>query len=517
MIAEFFENREIFLTGGSGVVGKALVEKLLRSCNVRKIYILLRTKRNATIEERMKQMKMDKIFRRLNSEKPNEFLQKVVPVPGDVTLPMLGITNEYLKLMENVSIIYHSAATVRFNETIKDAIRLNVGGTYEALKFGQMLKYLDTFIYISTFFSNPYLEYVEPKMYEAPMNWKFCLDLCQRNDIPDETMNIITNKLIVGFPNTYTFTKNLAESLVNDYRDKLPVALYRPSIVIQAFDDPEPGFPTSLSGAMALFTLTGAGILKTVHMANDIQIDMAPLDITTKSLLYYTVRTFNMYTHAVERPNEVPIYHVSSCNHTEIKLHQLIDIMTNFKIWQKVALEKSLLLPGMYYTESTLVYRLLVYTLHIFPALLVDTLLRISGQQPALMKIQRKIFVTMEVLKPFMFNNYRSDGITYAQEMLKELHCTDFDMDPIQRAANYYSNVGICLDLATKSRDVLFNEDPSTIPRAKILLKIKELLYRLLQLFVAYKIYYGVFDPIIKEWSTREYLEKIFNDTLSRK
>lgn len=37
-------------------------------------------------------------------------------------------------------------------------------------------------------------------------------------------------RLIVGFPNTYCFTKNLAESLVNDYRDKLPIGIFRPSI-----------------------------------------------------------------------------------------------------------------------------------------------------------------------------------------------------------------------------------------------------------------------------------------------
>lgn len=31
-------------------------------------------------------------------------------------------------------------------------------------------------------------------------------------------------------PNTYTFTKSLAEHVANDYKDQLPILIYRPSI-----------------------------------------------------------------------------------------------------------------------------------------------------------------------------------------------------------------------------------------------------------------------------------------------
>lgn len=40
-----------------GVVGTALIEKLLRSCNVKRIYILLRPKKNMGIEARLKDLK----------------------------------------------------------------------------------------------------------------------------------------------------------------------------------------------------------------------------------------------------------------------------------------------------------------------------------------------------------------------------------------------------------------------------------------------------------------------------
>lgn len=128
------------------------------------------------------------------SEKPNEFDQKVTIIPGDVEQPQLGITPDYMEKLKNVSIIIHSAATVRFDEPLRQAIKLNVGGTYEVLKLAEKFPNLQAIMHVSTLYSNPYLEYIEPKVYPAPMDWKFCLDLCQRNDINDDMLDILTRK-----------------------------------------------------------------------------------------------------------------------------------------------------------------------------------------------------------------------------------------------------------------------------------------------------------------------------------
>lgn len=55
-INDFFQDAVIFVTGGTGFLGKALVEKLLRSCDgIKSIYILLRPKRGQNSEERYKE------------------------------------------------------------------------------------------------------------------------------------------------------------------------------------------------------------------------------------------------------------------------------------------------------------------------------------------------------------------------------------------------------------------------------------------------------------------------------
>jgi fatty acyl-CoA reductase len=53
-ITEFYRNKSIFITGATGFLGKALVEKLLRSCyDLDKIYLLVRGKKGKSAMERL--------------------------------------------------------------------------------------------------------------------------------------------------------------------------------------------------------------------------------------------------------------------------------------------------------------------------------------------------------------------------------------------------------------------------------------------------------------------------------
>lgn len=52
-IKSFYRNAYILVTGGTGFVGKVLLEKLLRTCDsLQCIYVLLRSKRGLSSEER---------------------------------------------------------------------------------------------------------------------------------------------------------------------------------------------------------------------------------------------------------------------------------------------------------------------------------------------------------------------------------------------------------------------------------------------------------------------------------
>lgn len=78
-------------------------------------------------------------------------ISKIVVIHGDCALEGLGISDEDRKLItENVSLIYHFAATIRFDEKLKKAVELNTRGTREMIKLGLECKRLEVSLFHSS-------------------------------------------------------------------------------------------------------------------------------------------------------------------------------------------------------------------------------------------------------------------------------------------------------------------------------------------------------------------------------
>jgi len=61
-IQEFFRDAVIFLTGGTGFMGKVLLEKLLRTCpHIKHIYLLIRYKKGKNVEQRLEDIFEDRV------------------------------------------------------------------------------------------------------------------------------------------------------------------------------------------------------------------------------------------------------------------------------------------------------------------------------------------------------------------------------------------------------------------------------------------------------------------------
>lgn len=100
-IQQLFSKTKVFVTGGSGFLGKILVEKLLRSVpDLGAVYMLLRDKRGQTMHERIDKILDDVIFSRLKEEMP-KFRHKVYPIKGDCELPNLGMNIEDIQKIQN--------------------------------------------------------------------------------------------------------------------------------------------------------------------------------------------------------------------------------------------------------------------------------------------------------------------------------------------------------------------------------------------------------------------------------
>lgn len=105
----------------------------------------------------------------------------------------LGINETNRKLItENVSVIFHVAATVKFDETLRRATAVNVKGTKEVLNIAKECRNLESFVYVSTAYSNCPHKYIEERFYETPINCEKLFNLLDL--LNDEQLEELTPK-----------------------------------------------------------------------------------------------------------------------------------------------------------------------------------------------------------------------------------------------------------------------------------------------------------------------------------
>lgn len=266
-----------------GFMGKVLIEKLLRSCGeLNRIFMLIRNKKTLNGHERIEKMLQLPLFDRLRNENP-DVLKKIIPINGDVTALQLGLSAEDIALMSNVSIIFHAAASVRFDDSLKDAIMMNTRGTRELLVFAEQLKQIKSIVHVSTTYCNPDFKVIEEQIYPPKADWRTAIKMAEQFD--EELIDVLTLKYTNYAPNTYTFTKSLAEQIVKEYGNRLPIIIYRPSIVISTLDEPMPGWIDNFNGPAGLLTACALGIYRTAYGDPDVVSDFTPVDTSIKAMI----------------------------------------------------------------------------------------------------------------------------------------------------------------------------------------------------------------------------------------
>jgi alcohol-forming fatty acyl-CoA reductase len=140
---------------------------LLRKCDIKTCYLLVRSKKGKDVNSRIEMIFDDPLFDRLKQEKP-KFRHRIVAITGDCVLPGLGIcAAERAMLQQNVQIVFHVAATVRFDEKLKLALGINVCGTREILQLAREMADLKAFVHVSTAYSNCNRSEVQEKYYRV--------------------------------------------------------------------------------------------------------------------------------------------------------------------------------------------------------------------------------------------------------------------------------------------------------------------------------------------------------------
>ncbi|XP_063545690.1 putative fatty acyl-CoA reductase CG5065 isoform X2 [Cydia strobilella] len=305
LIPQFFAGRSVLITGATGFVGKVLVERLLSTCpDISTLHLLLRVKKGATPTERLKALKDSQVFDVVRQRNPLQ-LEKLRVLEGDVAAPGLGLTADAALKLQDVSVVFHSAATLKFDEELRKAVDQNVRSVMRLLELCDKLPNMQAFIHVSTAYSNAELSSVEERVYPPPAPLEAVLALTDH--VSDPTLAGITHQYIAPKPNTYTFTKALAETVVERHGNTgYPISIFRPTIVISAQKHPFPGWIENFNGPSGVVVAIGKGLLHVFPTKCGVHTDFLPVDIAVDTLIAVAWET------AVDHSKEVRVYNCST-------------------------------------------------------------------------------------------------------------------------------------------------------------------------------------------------------------
>lgn len=232
----------IFVTGATGLVGGAVVERLLREAPERRVYVLVRDPSGWC--------------RTALARGP--LGGRMVPVVGDLTRPGLGLGAEARReIVRSVDVVVHAAADTCFSRPLADARRTNRDGTARVLELWKGGGRLRRIVHVSTAF-------VAGRR----------TGRIGEDDPPAR-----------AWVNAYERSKSEAEALVRGCG--LPWTIVRPSTLV--CDDPS-GVVSRVNAVHRALRLHHAGLAALLPGSEETPVDLVPADWVAEGVAALALR-----------------------------------------------------------------------------------------------------------------------------------------------------------------------------------------------------------------------------------
>ncbi|XP_037902550.1 putative fatty acyl-CoA reductase CG5065 isoform X1 [Hermetia illucens] len=483
-VQSFYKDKTVFITGASGFMGKVLIEKLLYSCSeLKEVIILMRPKKGKVPETRLEEMFRLPIFQRIKEEKPH-VLKKLTIVQGDVTFDSLGLSGETLnRIVEETAIVFHMAATLRLEGSLKDAIQMNTTGTKRVLDIAKKMKKLVALIHLSTAFCNCDQEVMYEKVYDFPHRPEDLIRCAEWMDV--KTLETISPEILKPHPNTYTYSKRLAEILVRDHYPQLPVVITRPSIVSPAAYEPLPGWVDNLNGPTGLMIGAAKGVIRSMLCDGQYKSEVIPVDYAINGLIVIAFETAT----ANPKPEQIPVYNITCAEKKKLPWETVMNL--GKKLGYEYPFEAGVWYPDGGITTSKLYHTINVILFHWLPAYLIDFLLLCAGQKRFMVRVQTRISTGLDVLQFFTTRawDFKSENYEKLYTNLSEKEKKIFNMDTDSIDDEEYLKVGIL-----GGRQYIMKEPLSTLPKARKQLKALYILDRTVKTLLLGFLLYFIFS-----------------------
>ena len=242
----------ILLTGATGFVGMAVLERLLERTD-RDVVVLVRAGSRSQADARLDSV-LGSVF-----DAPERHRGRVTAVCGDLTAMGLGFWPDREWVADEVGEIVHCAASVAFDLPLAEARSINVDGTRRILDLAEECSARGDGLRRMTYVSTAYVA-GDRRGFAREAE----LDLGQ------------------GFRNPYEQSKHEAERLVRGRRERLPVTIVRPSIVV---GDRGTGWTASFNVIYGPLRSFASGTYPVIPGRRDAVLDIVTVDYVADAIV----------------------------------------------------------------------------------------------------------------------------------------------------------------------------------------------------------------------------------------
>jgi thioester reductase-like protein len=356
--------KHVMLIGVTGFIGKVwLANTLMELPEIGRIYLLIRRQKSNPASRRFEKLVeespvFDPLYARYGAGLSRFLRDRVEVVEGDVCQPGLGLVPEVRQsLQKNLDLIINSSGLTDFNPDLRDALATNVDAAVNVVEFVRQsdhagLLHLST-CYVAGARDGRVSEIMRPDYtpagvagFDAENEWRelhaFVKQAEQRagsaevneelrrqslskehaakglsgaaleNQIRKNRFRWLREHLTeagmkraaeLGWPNTYTLTKSLAESLISKYGVGLPIAVVRPAIVETSVAEPFVGWNEGINTSASLSYLLGTSF-RQLPTNEKKRLDIIPVDSVCRGMTLIAAAL-------VERRHE-PLYQLAT-------------------------------------------------------------------------------------------------------------------------------------------------------------------------------------------------------------
>ena len=332
MIADSLAGRRIAVTGSTGFLGTALVERLLRSVPDCELVLVVRPGRRGARRRVDRDILRNDAFDRLRDELGTDGFaemtaQRVTAVAGDVAVDGLGLDDAGRAAIAGCDIFIHSAAIVSFDSPLDQAVEVNLLGPVRVASVLTELGVAPHLVAVSTCYVAGSRRGAAPEepVDESPffvgVDWSNEVDSARQIRRDTETASRSPERLTdfrdeahdelgaagvpalaskteqrrsrwiddrmaeagraratsLGFPDAYAYTKALGEMALVETAGEIPVSIVRPSIIESALAEPSPGWIRGFRMAEPVIISYARGLLKEFPGVPEGTIDIIPV------------------------------------------------------------------------------------------------------------------------------------------------------------------------------------------------------------------------------------------------